>query len=252
MAKTLIEDALGDPRNADALAAAADISYYAEPRHGRNSARTGAERPPDQRRQHPSVHRHQRRAPGRRLPGHRDPTSLDGFKDWLLTDAVNLLIVPEGRLGTDLAAAGVGARFHQGFVNAIGEIWDAVYAAVDQELKAAERPLWITGHSLGGALALLAGWLFSATDDLRASNLYLRCTDDRQRQSHPGHRPGVRRQDLPLRESAGPGAETADDEPGGEPVLRTARRRSRWAQPGPWGPPPISFTSLPSRRWMAF
>ena len=27
-------------------------------------------------------------------------------------------------------------------------------------MKAAERPLWITGHSLGGALALLAAWLF--------------------------------------------------------------------------------------------
>jgi len=55
-----------------------------------------------------------------------------------------------------LAAAGVGARFHQGFVDAIAEVWEPVYAAVDQELKAAERPLWITGHSLGAALALLA------------------------------------------------------------------------------------------------
>jgi len=54
----------------------------------------------------------------------------------------------------------VGARFHQGFVNAIAKVWDPVYASVDRELANLDRPLWITGHSLGGALALLAAWLF--------------------------------------------------------------------------------------------
>ncbi|MFN6106912.1 MAG: lipase family protein [Planctomycetaceae bacterium] len=93
--------------------------------------------------------------------GTEAPNSLEGLKDWLLTDALSLLIVPEGRLGTDLAAAGVGARFHQGFVNAIADIWEPTRQAVEQELRAADRPLWITGHSLGGALALLAGWLFT-------------------------------------------------------------------------------------------
>ena len=92
--------------------------------------------------------------------GTESPTSIEGLKDWLLTDAVNLLIVPEGRLGTDLIAAGVGARFHQGFVNAIDKVWDEVYRSVKAEIDAADRPLWLTGHSLGGALALLAGWLF--------------------------------------------------------------------------------------------
>ena len=29
---------------------------------------------------------------------------------------------------------------------------------MDQAQKAKERPLWITGHSLGGAVALLAAW----------------------------------------------------------------------------------------------
>ena len=92
--------------------------------------------------------------------GTESATTLDGLKDILLTDAMNLLVVPEGRLGHDLSAAGVGARFHKGFVDAIAEIWEPLVAAVEAELKANDRPLWITGHSLGGALALLAAWLF--------------------------------------------------------------------------------------------
>lgn len=92
--------------------------------------------------------------------GTESPNTLEGLKDWLLTDAGNLLIVPEGRLGTDLAAAGVGAKFHQGFVNALADIWAPLLVAVEAERQKQDRPLWITGHSLGGALALLAAWLF--------------------------------------------------------------------------------------------
>lgn len=91
--------------------------------------------------------------------GTESPTSIDGLKDILLTDAMNLLVVPEGRLGHDLAAAGVGARFHKGFVDAIAEIWPSLSPAIEAELKKSDRPLWLTGHSLGGALALLASWL---------------------------------------------------------------------------------------------
>jgi hypothetical protein len=77
-----------------------------------------------------------------------------------LTDANDMLILPEGRIGTDFAAAGVGARYHRGFMTALADIWDPLFAAVDAEMKKKERPLWLTGHSLGGALALLAGWRF--------------------------------------------------------------------------------------------
>ena len=41
--------------------------------------------------------------------GSQAPTTLDGLKDWLLTNANNYLILPEGQIGTDFAAAGVGA-----------------------------------------------------------------------------------------------------------------------------------------------
>lgn len=91
--------------------------------------------------------------------GTESATTIDGLKDVLLTDALNLLVVPEGRLGHDLAAAGVGARFHKGFADAIAEIWPPLADAIEAEFKKADRPLWITGHSLGGALALYAAWL---------------------------------------------------------------------------------------------
>jgi triacylglycerol lipase len=90
--------------------------------------------------------------------GSESPTSLDGLKDWLLTNADNLLVVPEGRIGTDFAAAGVGARFHRGFMQALAEVWDPLLQAVEDAAGESERPLWVTGHSLGGAIALLAAW----------------------------------------------------------------------------------------------
>lgn len=90
--------------------------------------------------------------------GSESPDSIDGFKDWLLTNANNFLVLPEGRIGTDFAAAGVGARFHKGFLEALEEIWPPFLSAVEKAHQAKERPVWVTGHSLGGSLALLAAW----------------------------------------------------------------------------------------------
>jgi triacylglycerol lipase len=86
------------------------------------------------------------------------PTTIDGLKDWFLTNANNLLTLPEGRAGSDFAAAGVGARFHRGFLEALDSVWAPFVAAVEAEYTRAERPIWVCGHSLGGALALLAAW----------------------------------------------------------------------------------------------
>jgi hypothetical protein len=154
-------DDVADPRNAAALAAACDFAYYFE------EAGAGFfERELGMAARLVSVDNTQAylAANDRHVVvafrGSQDPVSIDGLKDWLLTNALNLLIVPEGKLSTEFRAAGVGAKFHQGFVSAITEIWDALFPLVEAEVKAKDRAVWVTGHSLGGALALLGGWLF--------------------------------------------------------------------------------------------
>ena len=48
-----------------------------------------------------------------------------------------------------------GGRIHRGFRDALDEIWPELHSCL-QGLRARGCALWITGHSLGGALALLA------------------------------------------------------------------------------------------------
>ena len=45
-------------------------------------------------------------------------------------------------------------------MQALDEIWAPLAQAVQERMDASERPLWVTGHSLGGAIALLAAWRF--------------------------------------------------------------------------------------------
>lgn len=161
MALELIEDAKGDARNAKFLAAASQFAYYPADRGAEAfKSELGLDA------KLISIDNTQAYVASNAehlvvaFRGSEGPTSIDGLKDWLLTNAMNLLIIPEGPLGADFAAAGVGAKFHQGFVSAITEIWSPLESEVQTQLAASDRPLWVTGHSLGGALAILAAWLF--------------------------------------------------------------------------------------------
>jgi triacylglycerol lipase len=161
MTMSLYGSAPGDIRNALFLARACDLAYYDEPEGTlRFREELGLEArlvTADNTEVYLAENDHVLVVAFR---GSQAPTTLDGLKDWLLTNANNYLILPEGRSGTEFAAAGVGARFHRGFLEALEMVWGPLSAMVDQALKAKERPLWVTGHSLGGALALLAAWRF--------------------------------------------------------------------------------------------
>ena len=60
---------------------------------------------------------------------------------------------------TDLNAmpvdTGQGMKVHQGFQRALNEVWQELVDAIKQ-LHSSSRTLWMTGHSLGAALATLA------------------------------------------------------------------------------------------------
>ncbi|MFC4158668.1 lipase family protein [Chitinimonas lacunae] len=64
------------------------------------------------------------------------------IQDWLFTDAAAMLSRYEH-----------GGRVHTGFRSAYQEMRDEVRAAL--AVDDGDKPLWLTGHSLGGALALL-------------------------------------------------------------------------------------------------
>ena len=163
MAFQLNPDSYGDAGNGQACAMACDLAYIRDPAEGAKAYQENFGM--DARLV--SVNNTQAYVAANAqnilvaFRGSEAPTSIDGLKDWLLTNAVNLLIVPEGQIGTDFIAAGVGARFHKGFMGALADVWDTLFAATDAEMKKAERPLWVTGHSLGGALAQLAAWRFN-------------------------------------------------------------------------------------------
>jgi hypothetical protein len=75
-------------------------------------------------------------------------TQVDDFWSSVLDFAVDAQVLPVADSHGDLV--------HAGFLVALGEVWDRVAAQLRAEQAARPRPLWITGHSLGAALAMLA------------------------------------------------------------------------------------------------
>ncbi len=52
------------------------------------------------------------------------------------------------------------SRVHRGFLEATLELWPAIGADLETLSATADRPVFVTGHSLGGAMALIAGMTY--------------------------------------------------------------------------------------------
>lgn len=50
-----------------------------------------------------------------------------------------------------------GGRAHRGFAEVLDEVMTPLFAGL-YDSAALSKPLWLTGHSLGGAVSVLAGW----------------------------------------------------------------------------------------------
>lgn len=54
-----------------------------------------------------------------------------------------------------------GAKFHLGFFTATMSLWEQIHAELVQLPKSIGREIYVTGHSLGGAMAVMASTQFS-------------------------------------------------------------------------------------------
>ncbi|MCK1636647.1 lipase family protein [Bradyrhizobium sp. 157] len=68
-----------------------------------------------------------------------------------------------------------GTRVHTGFFQAYWPIRDSMFEVVKRVIKAKPRPVYITGHSLGGALALMATAELANGDDATVRDCVAAC-----------------------------------------------------------------------------
>lgn len=69
------------------------------------------------------------------------------------------------------ASFNIRGNVHEGFANAFSGLWQGVQEAV-KSFQTGAQSLWITGHSLGGALALMAAAAFTFEKRLPFNGLY--------------------------------------------------------------------------------
>ncbi|HBY63420.1 MAG TPA: hypothetical protein DEH78_26650, partial [Solibacterales bacterium] len=85
-------------------------------------------------------------------------TGTNSLEDW----GINLKARPVAD------AAGLPGKVHRGFAAALDKVW----ASEVKPKLGGPRPLWVAGHSLGGALAVLAAARWAIVDGQPVQGLY--------------------------------------------------------------------------------
>jgi triacylglycerol lipase len=92
-------------------------------------------------------------------------TEVDNFWGSVMDVASDLKFIP--------VPDGFGGLVHQGFHHAISAVWEAVKNHLSQiQNSGGARTLWLTGHSLGAAIATLAAERIAADGDFEVRGLY--------------------------------------------------------------------------------
>ncbi|MGD9331393.1 MAG: lipase family protein [Desulfobacterales bacterium] len=78
------------------------------------------------------------------------PDALDTFLLTDLLDDLNFIAVPYRQ-----------SHVHRGFLEATRALWPAIEEDLARLQKSSPRPIYVTGHSLGGAMAVIAGMTYA-------------------------------------------------------------------------------------------
>lgn len=91
------------------------------------------------------------------------PITVPSFLDWMNDLMADPISVP-----------GIPGKVHEGFWDALSSFWTPVLAEVKNQMSANGQnlPLYVTGHSKGGALASLAAMRFHALENIEPTAVY--------------------------------------------------------------------------------
>ncbi len=83
---------------------------------------------------------------------------------------------------TPIAVSGIPGKVHEGFWQGLSSLWEPIVKEIKQQMNGGEKslPLYITGHSKGGAMSSLAALRLKVEEDINPAAVYTYAA------AHPG------------------------------------------------------------------